>query len=98
MNKYLMKTINYKEWKIDIYQLFARNRFEVICYSPSGSRLDYSKVSMRCWFKQEFAIEEAKEFIDSIMNTQKFDPTPVTNWEYFELAKTPQAELSQLVG
>ncbi|MEA5550346.1 hypothetical protein VB713_05010 [Anabaena cylindrica UHCC 0172] len=98
MNKYLMKTINYKEWKIEIYQFFARNRFEVMCYSPSGSKLDYSKTSMRCWFKEEFAIEEAQEFIDSIMTNKNSDPMPVTNWEYFELAKTQQVDLSQLAS
>jgi hypothetical protein len=96
MNKYLMKTINYKEWKIEIYQFFARNRFEVMCYSPSGSKIDYSKTSMRCWFKEEFAIDEAKEFIDLITSKQAFNPTPIANWESFESAKTQQVCLSKL--
>lgn len=98
MNKYLMKTISYQDWKIEIYQWFAKKRFEVICHSPSGHKLDFSKISLRCWFKEEFAIDEAQEFIDSMIGEQNINLIPVANWEYFESVNTKQVDLSQLVG
>lgn len=94
MNKYLMKTIIHKGWKIDIYQWFARRRFEVMCYSPHGQKLDYSEISMRCWFREEFAIDEAKEFIDLVISKQSHYPVPSMTWEHFEPANTKQVNLS----
>jgi hypothetical protein len=98
MNKYLMKTIHYQGWKIEIYQFFAKNRFEVVCYTPSGNKLDYSQISLRCWFKEEFAIDEAKEFIDLIMSKHHFHGIPLVNWDSFDLHKNQQFDLSQLAG
>jgi hypothetical protein len=94
MNKYLMRTIKYKEWKIDIYQWFAKRRYEVMCHSPSGNDLDYSKISMRCWFKEEFAIDEAKEFIDLITSEQNVNLISIANWDYFEPANVKQVDFS----
>ncbi|WP_016952370.1 hypothetical protein [Anabaena sp. PCC 7108] len=96
MNKYLMKTIDYQEWKIELYQWFAKKRFEIICYSPTGNKLDYSKISMRCWFNEDFAIDEAKEFIDLIISQQNINPISVSNWDHFKLAETQQRDLSKL--
>lgn len=94
MNKYLMRTIKYKEWKIDIYQWFAKRRYEVMCHSPNGNDLDYSKISMRCWFKEEFAIDEAKEFIDLITSEQNVNLISIANWDYFEPANVKQVDFS----
>ncbi|MBD2691950.1 hypothetical protein [Anabaena catenula] len=100
MNKYLMKTIDYQEWKIELYQWFAKKRFEIICHSPTGNKLDYSKISMRCWFNEDFAIDEAKEFIDLIISQQNINPITVSKskWNHFELAETQQVDLSKLAG
>lgn len=98
MNKYLMKTTNYQDWKIEVYQWFAKKRFEVMCYSPSGHKLNLSEISLRCWFKEEFAIDEAKEFIDSINSEQNINLIPIASWDYFELSKTKQVDLSKLSG
>jgi hypothetical protein len=98
MNKYLMKTIDYQEWKIEVYQWFAKKRFEIVCDSPTGNKLDYSKISMRCWFNEDFAIDEAKEFIDLIISQQNINPISVLKWCQFELAETQQVDLSKLAG
>jgi hypothetical protein len=83
-----MKTISYKNWQIELYQWFAKRRYEITCCSPSGSIVNLSQISMRCWFKEEFAIDEAKEFIDSIiLSEQNFSLVPLMELEYTELAK-----------
>ncbi|WP_242046629.1 hypothetical protein [Cylindrospermum sp. FACHB-282] len=93
-----MKTISYQDWKIEIYQWFAKKRFEVICYSPSGHQIDYSKISLRCWFREEFAIDETKEFIDSINSEQNINLISVASWDYFESSNKKQVDLSKLAG
>ncbi len=100
MNKYLMKTIIYKDWKINIYQWlgFAGKRFEVICQSPNGRNLDYSKISLRCWFKEEFAIEDAQEFIDLVIKQQSTNSISGVNWEFFDLPKTNLMDFSVLIS
>lgn len=88
MNKYLMKTIDYKKWKIEIYQLFALKRFEVICYSPTGKSIDYSEKAMRCWIGEEFALKDAQDFINLLISEQNFAFISLKSNDYFEFEKT----------
>lgn len=65
-------SIDYKTWKIDIYQITSStgsNTYKFMIQKPTGENVDVPPEVMNIFFKQQFAIEHAQNFIDSRVNT-----------------------------